>query len=465
MPKNVWLLTEERPKRSVVLTILQRLCKELDFTGTENSLKIVPIMSAGKFTFRYKVLGFVADEIKEIFIVPVSGYSSFVDYIVFYQDEMPKDKQDDPVLLIEETKTDDSESRNTGVYQRCSKFVFSEAFYPDSVKIMLYSLKIPQKIKPTFTYVFGTRMLKTIGVEIMGKKLDDDLYTPFASIEELMELKNSMPSPRNGVPVRFTKRDDVISISAKLEKNGKLGHDPNIGMVAMMTACLRYLGWEGRIVITHHGLPAHYLVGKNKFNHIANLLNVELEGIGLSMHALPDQYWQLEKEKEKTGTIFTHVITENLADGLLVYENHGGCERGYFTEYSTREGVPVVIPKYVDKAAYKAGNKNAIVFIPDLVLFDEARNEVLDIEGKTFKNWQQGVVELANYNYFESEYVAKYYPGTAIIRSLVLAGSGNSEVAKTIPELSLYLTNEGDVILGQSASALLRRAVEKLSSL
>ena len=30
----------------------------------------------------------------------------------------------EPIYAIEETKTDDKESRNTGVYQRCSKFIF-----------------------------------------------------------------------------------------------------------------------------------------------------------------------------------------------------------------------------------------------------------------------------------------------------------------------------------------------------
>jgi hypothetical protein len=466
MSKNVWLLTEERPKRSVVLTILNRLCQELKFVGQENNLQIIPVMSAsGKFTFVYKVIGFEAEEIKEIFIVPVSGYSSFVDYVVFYQDEIPKNRQDNPVLLIEETKTDDSESRNTGVYQRCSKFVFSEFFYPDSVKIMLYSLKIPQKTNPTQTYIFGTKMLKTIGVEIIGKKLNDDLYQPFKTVEELMTLKNAMPLPNNGVGVRFTQKDNTIFISAKLEKNSKLNHDPNIGMVAMMSACLRYLGWAGRIVIVKHGLPGQGAIGnKNKFNYIAHLLNIELEDLVLPNLELPEEYWQLEKQKEKTGTIFAHVIMENLAGGMLVYENHGGCERGYFTAYSNGQGMPVVIPKYTDKVKYKAGDKTAIVYIPDLVFFDKSRNEVINIEGKTYKNRDKGILELKNFDFFETAYVRKYYAGVTITRSIILAGSGNKDIAKSIPQLSLYIDDDGSIIVGQSASELLRNAVKKLKS-
>lgn len=467
MSKNIWLLTEERPKRSVVLTILERVCKELNFKGTETNLKIVPVMSAdGKFKFSYRVIGFEADEIKEIFILPVSGYSSFVDYIAFYQDDCPKDKTDKPVFLIEETKTDDKESRNTGVYQRCSKFVFTEFFYPGVQKIMLYSLQVAQKEKPTLTYIFGTKMLRTLGVEIMGKKLDQALYQPFTSIEEMMDLKNSMPAPGNGVPVRFTRKENTIYISAKLEKSGTLAHDPNIGMVAIMSSCLRHLGWKGRIIITKHGLPGQRSIGnKNKFNFIAHQLKIELDGITLPEAILPEEYWKKETEKEKTGTIFAHVIAENLVDGMLVYENHGGGERGYFTEYSSGEGLPVVVPKYSDRAKYKAGDKTAIIYIPDLVLFDKAQKEVINIEGKTYKNRQKGVVELNNFDYFEAEYVTKYYKDASITRSLILAGSGDISEAKKIPQLSLYLHSDGTVVVGQSASPLIRAAVSKLASL
>lgn len=36
---------------------------------------------------------------------------------------------------------------------------------------MLYALQIEQKEKPTETYIFGTKLLLTLGVEILGKKI------------------------------------------------------------------------------------------------------------------------------------------------------------------------------------------------------------------------------------------------------------------------------------------------------
>lgn len=98
--------------------------------------------------------------------------------MVFYQENEPT-QADTPIYAIEETKTDDKESRNTGVYQRCSKFVFIKNYYPNVRMIMLYNLQVEQKEKPTETYIFGTRLLLTLGVEILGKKLDETIFVLF----------------------------------------------------------------------------------------------------------------------------------------------------------------------------------------------------------------------------------------------------------------------------------------------
>jgi hypothetical protein len=86
-------------------------------------LRILPALENGKFSFTYELIGFRCNKVDKIFIKIVSGYSSFVDFLVFFQYKEPTIK-DTPLYAVEETKTDDSESRNTGVFQRCSKFVF-----------------------------------------------------------------------------------------------------------------------------------------------------------------------------------------------------------------------------------------------------------------------------------------------------------------------------------------------------
>jgi hypothetical protein len=130
MKNNLWLLTEERPKKEVLATIFQKFAKDYGFAVFIDSLRIFPILEDGKFTFTYEVTGFRCNKVDKVFVKTVSGNSSFTDFLVFYQEKEPI-QTDTPIYAIEETKTDDKESRNTGVYQRCSKFVFIENYYPN----------------------------------------------------------------------------------------------------------------------------------------------------------------------------------------------------------------------------------------------------------------------------------------------------------------------------------------------
>ena len=200
--KNLWILTEERPKKAVLKTIFEYFAKDqkCGFFGSE--LRILPILDENRcFSFVYEVIGFRCSKIDKVYIKTVSGNSSFTDFLVFYQEAQPR-VEDIPIYAIEETKTDDKESRNTGVYQRCSKFVYIHYYYPQTKKIMLYNLQVAQKQTPTETYIFGTRLLMTLGVEILGKKLDYDIFKPFQNIDEVIRFKNNMGRPSKGnVPI------------------------------------------------------------------------------------------------------------------------------------------------------------------------------------------------------------------------------------------------------------------------
>ena len=166
--KNLWILTEERPKKEVLKTIFEYFAKDHQCGFFGDTLRIIPILNEKhEFAFIYEVVGFTCAKVNRVFIKTISGYSSFVDFLIFYQDAMPV-QTDTPIYAIEETKTDDKESRNTGVFQRCTKFVFVKHYYPSVKMIMLYALQVEQKKEPTQTYIFGTRLLLTFGVEILG---------------------------------------------------------------------------------------------------------------------------------------------------------------------------------------------------------------------------------------------------------------------------------------------------------
>ena len=141
---NLWILTEEKPKRSVVINILKKYSLEFDKTIEIDSKGIIiaPIFEEKKYTFTCEVYGISLEGIENIYLKIVSGGSSFLDYLLFEQEEEPDDGDcTNMVMAFEETKTSDDESRNTGVYQRASKFAFIRAYSKDVKTYMLYNAK------------------------------------------------------------------------------------------------------------------------------------------------------------------------------------------------------------------------------------------------------------------------------------------------------------------------------------
>jgi hypothetical protein len=309
MPKTLWILTEERPKKEVVGQILKKFSEEQGVPASFDSLRIIPILDeSSNFTSEYKILGVKSETIENIYLSIISGSSSFVDYLVYFQDSKP-DPKERPLYAIEETKTDDSESRNTGVFQRATKFVYLEVFHPGVDKTMLYNLQIDQKAEPTQTNIFGTRCFRTLEVQFLGKTDNTASLKGWSSIHELIEFKDQMRKPPAGnVPILVKQvSKDLISISGRLVKSGGLAHDPNIGALSLIAATLRKLGWTKRIQIVEHGLTAQMVRPKNKFVQIANHLKIELDGIKLPGAYLPEEYWEYETTGEKLGSIFLHI--------------------------------------------------------------------------------------------------------------------------------------------------------------
>lgn len=456
---NLWILTEERPKNEVLGAIIEKFAKDYKIACFINAIRILPILNKDKtFTFTYEVKGLDSQVVSRVFIKTVSGYSSFVDFLVFFQDHEPT-LDDIPIYAIEETKTDDAESRNTGVYQRASKFVYIEYYYPHIKKIMLYSLQIDQKEEPTATNIFGTRCLLTLGVEILGKKLDVDTMVPFSSVDEVIQSKNAMRQPpRGNVPINLKKIGDKIQVSGRLFKSGGLSHDPNIGSLSLICATLRSLGWNGKLEITLHGLSQKHVNTQNKFVKIANRFNIELEGLTIAKTSEKEEYWRYDFTGEKLGTIFVHLVVENFTTGCSIYENHAGCERGYFL---TSEGNPIVVEKYKDRCKYKDGDKSQIIHIPDLVLADIDRLKIINVEGKKVSTMEQGIRELDNFDAFEETYIRRFYPEyNEVIRTVVLYG-GRTEIIERI-EVSFLLNANGKMILGILAPDLFKDAIKNL---
>ncbi len=447
--ENLWLLTEERPKPSVILQIVEMYCNDFDDKITlKEEIRIKPIIENGIFKFVYVIEGLKVDGANNIYIKTVSGSSSFLDFLLFKQEYAPKEgcSTDNLIMAIEETKTSDDESRNTGVYQRGSKFVYISPYY-DKVKLyMLYNeeLEAREDKKPSDTSIFGTNILLTLGVTIVGKDTSK-WFKPFESLDELIRFKASMRKPPAGnVPIEIRKFQDRIEISGRLSKPadaGNIGHDPNIGALSMISKCIRTLGWTKDIVITMHGVTQAYInktKGKNKFLYICNILGLKLDGIVMPKSvSLPELYWHYEMSSEKMTSILLHVL--GMYNGMYgVYENHAGCERGYFR---TKSGKLITLPKK-DKQGIN-------LYLPDVVLYDEPSNIILLVEGKKLSTLSNGIEEIQYYDSIENEYIKPAYKGVDILRCISIFGGNNSGYLHK--DVLIYMNLSGKIFINPNA--------------
>lgn len=446
--ENLWLLTEERPKPSVILQIVEMYCNDFDDEITLKEVRIKPIIENGVFKFIYVIEGLKVAGANNIYIKTVSGSSSFLDFLLFKQKCAPKEgcSTDNLIMAIEETKTSDDESRNTGVYQRGSKFVYITPYY-DKVKLyMLYNeeLEAREDKKPSDTSIFGTNILLTLGVTIVGKDISR-WFKPFKSLDDLINFKASMRKPPAGnVPIEIKKFPERIEISGRLSKPadaGNIGHDPNIGALSMISKCIRALGWDKDIVITLHGVTQAYVnktKGKNKFLYICNILGLTLDGIVMPKDvSLPELYWHYEMSSEKMTSILLHVL--GMYNGMYgVYENHAGCERGYFR---TKSGELITLPKK-DKQGVN-------LYLPDVVLYDEPSNIILLVEGKKLSTLSNGIEEIQYYDSIENEYIKPAYKGVTILRCISIFGGNDSGYLHK--DVLIYMNLSGKIFINPNA--------------
>lgn len=248
-----------------------------------------------------------------------------------------------------------------------------------------------------------------------------------------------MSPARYGITTRIDNTNPrYISMSIRLEKNGRMAHDPGIGTVAVIAAGLRTLGYTNPIVITQHGLTQTMVNSArgNKLLYVCQLLGVELDGITLSTLVLPTPYWHYEISSEKITSIFLHIIADN--NGLLpIFHNHAGCEKSYFISRQN-ENIPVT--------------KKTLM--PDAVFYDSTYNLVTIIEGKQLQTLNQGVIEVDSYTNIENDYLINAdigYVGCNLYRAVSIFGG----YFPGLPHyrVLIYIDSEGQIYVNPSAPA------------
>ncbi len=440
---NIWILTEERPKESVVKTILELLQSDFNISLNVSKVVIKPIIEESTFKFTYTVEGVKSTDFDKVYLKLVSGNSSFIDYLVCKQEHEPEDGDCSNILMaVEETKTGDDDSRNTGVYQRCSKFIYSKIYLPNTKLYMLYNeeLKVRNEKAPSKTNIFGTNMLLTMGVSIVGKE-NLSWFKPFSSIDELIDFKSKMKKPpKSNEPITIVKLNDVITISGRLDKPkslGKISHDPNIGALSIIAYTLRLLGWTKKIEITnHHILQESVRNNKNKFLMLCKHIDISMQGLQITFAKnYNTQYWHYEHSSEKVASILLHIMCSNVGV-RYIYENHAGCERGYF---KNGNGDLITLPK---KDTYGEN-----LLIPDVILSDMPNRNIYLIEGKKLTTLRAGLAEIEDYDSIEDEYIKVEYPNFNYYRYLSIFGG----YCTFLPDrkIMLYLNSDGLIILNR----------------
>ena len=167
------------------------------------------------------------------------------------------------------------------------------------------------------------------------------------------------------------------------------------------------------------------------------MLNLTLDKLVLPEINLPNEYWKYEKKSEKITSILLHVIAEYY--GLHgIYQNHAGCERGYF---KTRDNKLIALPKK---------DKNGVnLYLPDLVLYDKNNNTIYLIEGKQLSTLQNGIDEIAYYDSIENEYIFPAYPGCNVMRYVSIFGGDLNHIPHE--RVLIYINKSGRVFINELA--------------
>lgn len=448
--KNLWILTEERPKEEVIRTIVEKFAKDKNLKLNIINLKIKPIIEKRNFQFKYIIEGVKINEIKNIYLKIISGSEgSFVDFLVFHQESEPKNV-DLPIYVIEETKTNPAESRNVAVFQRATKFVFADLFANtrQAEKIMLYSIRKPYFTLPP-TFIFGIKAMKTLGVTIIGlKEAKEGCNEGFESVDELIKHKNAISTKRiDNTPLSIVKtnKSGVYRISGKLVKSGQFSHDPNIGAVILIARLIKKLDPETKeIIVYNHGLTQRMVNNSNnKFVKIANKFGIKLEDLILHSTELGDQYWKYNYEGEKIVSIFVHLLLQ-YNETKIIYENHAGCEQGYF-EFPNKD---------LESIKKKMGK-------PDLIFLDTRNKVIYLIEAEMATNAfgiNSGVNQLKKFTEVEKEFCASYV-GYAYKRCVILYG--DIEPIQKSNKIIFQLKTNGELICYDSCPKLMKDIITK----
>jgi hypothetical protein len=420
-PCNIYtILTEEDPSNGEVSFLLNEILK-IESSLFEDA-KIVPNYIDNKFKGEWEI---IFDNYR-IIIKLFKGESSCADYLLFNGCVTNDTSAENALCVLESTKTNDTNSRNTSVNQRITKFIVYKKLYPNSNArmVMYYNNKWEKDLSDTAT--FGLRLMKSLNIEAYhGEIINENLYDlysigEFASIEEIMHEKNKIKEKKGNVSVKIRNVDDTYYISCKLDKgkssgSGKISHDPNVGLLSGLITFIHNNNNTCKIVIEKHNVSQNYFnkLPKSKFWYAINEIPVEFSDITIIKRpSLPNAYFRIENScTEKISTILlSHIIDKKYS---CIFSNHSGCA---LTNIKTNDK-DIIVERTMPR--------------PDILFYDKNENTLLIVEGKIEKDIQLGINQLQDSNLDRFiELIKLSYPDSIIKKGLCITIDNISNIHK-----------------------------------
>jgi len=384
--KTYTILTEEAPSFSEINFIIKNiLCIE---TYESN---ILPILNNSCFNGEWEVKINVSTT---IIIKMFKGESSCVDYLVFEGNVYDNTNAGNALCILESTKTTDKSSRNTSVNQRITKFMVFEKLYPTSLarKIMFYNEEWTSK-KLTDTATFGLTLMNSLNIEAYHVKNGkfENIYEKydvqvFQTIPELISYKNNIREKIGNISIKINNVDDDYYIYCKLDKgctknSGKISHDPNVGLLSGLITFIKTKNKHSKITIKNHNINQQYFdkLPQSKFWYAINGIPIIFENIlNIITPSLPIKYFTLENKcTEKLATIlFCQVIEQQYNEYKCIFTNHSGCALSNIKTSSN----DITVERTMHR--------------PDILFYNNEKNELLIIEGKIEKDIDLGILQL-----------------------------------------------------------------------
>lgn len=355
-----FIKTEEYCKKKDI----QVICTYLNINFSE--IKIKPVM---KYINQYYCR---VNKNVIFYIEIISGTGCFVDYIVY------KDIIQNPILLVECTKSNTNESGNQ-FYQRIVKFIISDFYYKDYKKLMIYNTEIQSK-KYSKTFEISCIISKTIGIDLYHSDNIKTNYGEFQNLQHMENIINSTNNTKNNN--RMYIKDNHIELNINLKNGDNKFNDPNVGFCCGVISCIRKFT-DTKIIINNHNI--NDIISektKTKLVQCFNIYkNIELFDVKYNANIFPKECYFNNSKSEKNASIFLHNLLTQSNRIQIVFSNHASCSK----DYLNINGNNIQVPKQMK--------------IPDLCFIHKKCLFIL--ESKLKKYFNKGIEQLCQLDSFE----------------------------------------------------------------